>query len=86
MDFAITTVDVSNVAIEIPIVDTIDFQITELVLDSHVVVRVHYRNPEGYHLTSKIVKIEGDEYNAWGDDDNYIINLVLTKLGLTKTV
>ena len=81
-----TTIDVSNVAIEIPIVDTIDFQITELVLDSHVVVHVHYRNPEGYHLTSKIVKIEGDEYNAWGDDDNYIINLVLTKLGLTKTV
>ena len=59
-----TTIDVSNVAIEIPIVDTIDFQITELVLDSHVVVHVHYRNPEGYHLTSKEVRIEGDEYNA----------------------
>lgn len=81
-----TTIDVSNVAIEIPIVDKVDIAIGELVLDSHVIIHVHYRNPEGYHLTTKTVRIEGDEYNAWGDDDNYIINLVLTKLGLTKTV
>ena len=45
-----------------------------------------YLNDNGNLLDNKIVRIEGDEYNAWGDDDNYITNLVLTKLGLTKTV
>jgi hypothetical protein len=28
--------------------------------------------------------IEDDEYDAWGSDDNYIYNLVLSKLGLEK--
>tara|TARA_B110000285_G_scaffold195073_1_gene225108 strand:- start:303 stop:548 length:246 start_codon:yes stop_codon:yes gene_type:complete len=72
MDFAITTVDVSNVAIETPIVDKINLHITELVLDSHVVVLVHYQNPDGYHLTSKTVRIEGDEYNDWGTMTNIL--------------
>jgi hypothetical protein len=57
----------------------------EMVLDSHVIMVVHYLNANGNLLDNKTVKIEGDEYNAWGDDDNYITNLVLTKLGLTKT-
>ena len=35
-------------------------------------------------IDSKIMTITGDEYNNWGNDDNYIINLVLDKLNLTK--
>ena len=27
--------------------------------------------------------MSSDEYNAWGADDNYILNLTLNKLGLT---
>ena len=30
------------------------------------------------------VEVEGDEFNAWGTDDNYIVDLVLSKLGLQK--
>ena len=29
------------------------------------------------------VEISGAEYSAWGDDDSYILNLVVSKLGLT---
>ena len=36
------------------------------------------------NVDNKILKITGEEYNNWGNDDNYIINLVLTKLGLSK--
>jgi len=86
MDFITTQIDVNDFALEAPVVDKIDIEISELVLDSHVVVRVHYRDVGGIHLATKTVRIEGDEYNVWGDDDNYIINLVLTKLGLTKTI
>lgn len=30
------------------------------------------------------ISIEGTEYEAWGSDDNYIYNLVLSKLGLER--
>jgi len=79
-------VDVNDFTLEAPVVTKIDMEVMELVLDSHVTMVVHYLNAAGNLLDNKFVKIEGDEYNAWGDDDNYIINLVLTKLGLTKTV
>ena len=36
------------------------------------------------NVDNKILKISGEEYTNWGNDDNYIIDLVLTKLGLSK--
>lgn len=35
-------------------------------------------------VKKEIVIIEGQEYQAWKNDDNYIIDLVMSKLGLTK--
>ena len=31
------------------------------------------------------ITISGDEYNNWGTDDDYLINLVLSKLGLSHS-
>ena len=31
-------------------------------------------------LDVKVISICGPEYEAWGDDDNYLINLVQTKI------
>ena len=78
-------VDVNDFTLDAPVVSKIEMEVVEMVLDSHVTMIVHYLNANGNSLDNKIVKIEGEEYNAWGDDDNYIINLVLTKLGLAKT-
>ncbi len=36
-------------------------------------------------LDNKIFKIEGEEYKDWGNDDTYIIDLILSKLGMTKS-
>ncbi len=36
-------------------------------------------------IDNKFFKIEGEEYSNWGNSDQYIINLVLTKLGLTPS-
>lgn len=78
-------VDVNDFTLDAPVVSKIEMEVMEMVLDSHVTMIVHYLNANGNSLDNKVVKIEGEEYNAWGDDDNYIIILVLTKLGLTKT-
>ena len=77
-------VDVTDFALEAPVVTKVEMEVMEMVLDSHVIMVVHYLNANGNLLDNKFVKIEGDEYNAWGDDDSYITNLVLTKLGLTQ--
>lgn len=37
----------------------------KMVLDSHVTMVVRYLNANGNSLDNKIVKIEGEEYNAW---------------------
>ena len=79
-------VDVNDFTLEAPVVTKIELKVMDMVLNSHVTLVVHYLNANGNLLDNRIVKIEGDEYDNWGDDDNYITNLVLTKLGLTKTV
>jgi len=33
---------------------------------------------------SKIVDLTSQEYDAWGSDDDYIYDLILSKLGLEK--
>lgn len=33
-------------------------------------------------LYEKQIVIEGEEYNAWGTDDNYLKSLIASKLGL----
>ncbi len=37
-------------------------------------------------VDNKVFKIEGQEYNNWSDNDQYIVDLVMTKLGMTPVV
>lgn len=67
-------------------------QATSLEMD--VLVINSALNETKAHITYKIVGdgvmipgtllIEGAEYDAWGSDDNYIYDLVLSKLGLER--
>jgi len=36
-------------------------------------------------INMQVLIIEGDEYRGWKDDDQYIIDLICTKLGITKS-
>jgi hypothetical protein len=38
---------------------------------------------EGIFDTKSVI-IEADEYDAWGSDDNYIYDLILSKVGLER--
>lgn len=48
---------------------------------SAVVVAITY-DKDKRQLYEKQFVIEGEEYYSWGSDDNYIKNLVASKLGL----
>lgn len=53
---------------------------------SAVVIAITYDKDKN-RLYEKQIVIEGAEYDAWGTDDNYIKDLVASKLGLEiKTV
>ena len=36
------------------------------------------------YVDSKSYTLEGDDYTNWGNDDTYIVNYALNKLGLTQ--
>lgn len=78
------SVNITDVTLEAPVATSIEINVMELVLNSHVMVGVMFKNSNGNLLKNEMVKIEGDDYAGWGNDDNYLIDLVLSKLNLTK--
>ena len=79
--------DKSKVVLDEPIVRTVSilsFRLRVLQMDLGQSVRfgVHLECASGDSIFPdyKIVVIEGDEYLAWGADDNYIVGVVKSKL------
>ena len=79
------SVNIVDHALPAPVATKIELSVSELVLNSYVIIVVSYFNSNGNLIHNEYVKIEGEEYNNWGLDDQYLVNLVLTKLGLTKS-
>lgn len=79
------SVNIVDHALPAPVATKIELSVSELVLNSYVIIVVSYFNSKGNVIHNELVKIEGEEYNNWGLDDQYLVNLVLTKLGLTKS-
>ena len=46
-------------------------------------INVILNDASGNFVQSVNITLTKDEYNGWVDDDNYILNLVATKLGFT---
>lgn len=78
------SVNITDFALEPVIATTIGFSVMELVLNSYVLIRVTFYNATNNAVKHEYVKIEGAEYAAWGNDDTYITDLILQKLGLTR--
>jgi len=65
------------------VIDNIKIRINRINLFKSISASVHLF--EGTKLIeNKVVEITGTEYNNWGNDDQYVINLILTKLGFTQ--
>lgn len=64
------------------LVDSFVIILGDLRLNESISIGVEcYYQDRRVHFTSFV--IAGEEYNAWGNDDNYLKNLVASKLGLT---
>ena len=61
-----------------------ELRVTNLQLGASVDVTTLVKNENGNIFKVENVHIEGEEYNNWGNDDDYLANLVLSKLGLTR--
>lgn len=65
------------------VINNINIKIIQVELFKSITLSVTLLS-NNQNIDNQIIKISGDDYTNWGNDDNYIINLVLTKLGLTK--
>jgi hypothetical protein len=65
-------------------ITNITIEIMSLNFNSSATFRVN--SISNMHLIkSDIFIIQGEEYENWGNNDDYIINLLLGKLGYTKS-
>lgn len=69
--------------VTVMIINSVSIQITNLDLTKYVDVMVIFKNDNKF-LKSQTFRIEGEEYDAWGNNDEYLINLVLQKCGLQR--
>lgn len=67
------------------IISSISIEIVRLVFNSFVDVRVIQKSSDGYIFKVQHIRIEGDDYKNWKDDDDYIPNFILNKLGYEKS-
>ena len=47
-------------------------------------VQYNLTTEEGRHLDTGYIVLTEEQYDQWGADNNFIVNIVLTKLGLVK--
>lgn len=67
-----------------PVVRTAEIVDISLTINNNSVnVNVCLFRPNSIMESTNLV-IEGAEYDAWGSDDNYIYDLILSKLGLER--
>jgi hypothetical protein len=64
------------------LVNKFSINVLSISLNERAVVSANIYNKNDMILYSKNFIIEGEEYNAWDNDDNYLKNLIASKLDL----
>lgn len=62
----------------------VELRVSNLQISSSVDVTLLIKDLNGNIFKVENVHIEGEEYNNWGSDDQYLVNVVLSKVGLTQ--
>jgi hypothetical protein len=79
-----TKIDVNNKEeIKVFVINNVELRIINLSLGRYVDVSVVLKQGNEF-VSAQNFRIEGQEYDDWGNDDEYLENLVLQKLGLTR--
>jgi len=64
--------------------ELVGVSIRRLAADGHATLTWQLKDSNGSPLKAGIVEIRGSDYQGWNDDDPYLTDLVLAKLGLSK--
>jgi hypothetical protein len=79
-----TKIDVNNKEeIKVFVINNVELRIINLSLGRYVDVSVVLKQGNEF-VSAQNFRIEGQEYDDWGNNDEYLENLVLQKLGLTR--
>lgn len=66
------------------VVTNVTVSVISLDLGKSVTMGVTYLDNTNRAVDRKHVIIEGEDYDVWGLDDQYIVNLALQRLGLAR--
>lgn len=66
------------------VIHHVEIQVLQLTLFQSVSLIVSLYDENSFIIDNKVVNVEGQEYANWANDDQYLLNLVLQKLNLTK--
>jgi len=77
MDILIQEIIINNIP-----VNKVKIDILTLIFNNSATFRVRYNKNDIYEPPPSYIKIEGDEYKNWNNDDVYIISLICSKLNL----
>lgn len=66
-------------------IDNIIISVIKFVLFQSLTLQVTLRSGEN-NVDIKSFLIEGEEYENWGIDDNYIVELIKNKLNITQPI
>ena len=66
------------------VIHHIEIQILQLILFQSVSLIVSLYDENDHIIDNKVVAVEGQEYADWANNDQYLIDLVMVKLGLSK--
>ena len=66
------------------VVKSIEIESAEVKLGQSAKVYVRLLDENGGLVGNEIVRVEGTDYENWGSDDQYLVDYILTTLGLTE--
>lgn len=69
--------------IKVFIINNVEIRVINLSLGKYVDVNAILKQDSNF-VSSQNFRIQGEEYDNWGNDDEYLENLILQKLGLTR--
>jgi hypothetical protein len=79
-----TKINVNNKEeIKVFVINNVELRIINLSLGRYVDVSVVLKQGNEF-ISAQNFRIEGQEYDDWGNSDDYLENLILQKLGLTR--
>ena len=69
--------------VKINIINNIQIYVNQLVLFNSISICVRLFH-DNILIENQMLDISGTDYTNWGNDDNYIVDFVLTNLGLSR--